>query len=76
MEAFKEWYMQVYLDFDDLFIISAKALGITYHEFVLISLCVVWPLYTIISTVCNFYLLWKLRESNKLFKECYQKTDH
>ena len=74
--SFKAWYMQVYLDFDDLFIISAKALGITYHEFVLISLCVVWPLYTIISTVYCFYLLGKLRTSNKIFKEYYQKLSH
>jgi len=59
--TFKQWYMQVYLDFDDLFIISAKALGITYHEFVLLSLCVIWPLYTILITVCYFYVLGKLR---------------
>jgi hypothetical protein len=74
--SFKAWYMQVYLNIDDLFIISAKALGITYHEFVLISLCVVWPLYTIISTVYCFYLLGKLRASNKIFKEYYQKLSH
>ena len=74
--SFKAWYMQVYLDFGDLFIIFAKALGITYHEFVLISLCVVWPLYTIISTVYCFYLLGKLRTSNKIFKEYYQKLSH
>ena len=74
--SFKAWYMQVYLDFEDLFIISAKALGITYQEFVLISLCVVWPLYTIISTVYCFYLLGKLRTSNKIFKEYYQKLSH
>ena len=73
MTSFKEWYMQVYLDFDDLFIISTKALGITYHEFVLISLCVVWPLYTIISTVYNFYLLGKLRTSNAIYKTYYEK---
>ena len=74
--SFKAWYMQVYLDFNDLFIISAKALGITYQEFVLISLCVVWPLYTIINTVYCFYLLGKLRTSNKIFKEYYQKLSH
>jgi len=61
--TFKQWYMQVYLDFDDLFIISAKALGITYHEFVLLSLCVIWPIYTIVTTSMLFYL-WGKRSSS------------
>jgi hypothetical protein len=47
MFDFKDWYMDMYWKFDDLFVLSAKYLGITYHEFVLLSLCVVWPLITI-----------------------------
>jgi len=47
MASFKVWYMDLYWKFDNLFLVSAKFLGITYHEFVLISLCVVWPAITI-----------------------------
>ncbi len=47
MSDFKDWYMDMYWKFDDLFVISAKFLGITYHEFVLLSLCIIWPLITI-----------------------------
>mgnify|MGYP003333711308 FL=1 len=50
MESFKDWYMDRSWKFDDLFVISAKFLGIIYFlgitcpEFVFISLCIVWPL--------------------------------
>jgi hypothetical protein len=53
---FKTWYMEMYWKFDNLFLITAKFFGITYHEFVLISLCVVWP----IITLGSFALNWKL----------------
>ena len=46
-EAFKDWYMSMYFEFDKVFVLSAKFLGITYHEFVLLSLVVVWPVITI-----------------------------
>jgi hypothetical protein len=58
MDAFKTWYMDMYWKFDNLFLISAKFLGITYHEFVLISLCVVWPLVTLAMLVAVI-ILWR-----------------
>ena len=70
--TFQQWYMQVYLDFDDLFIISAKVLGITYHEFVLISLCVVWPIITVGLVWWCIVLSAKLRTTRKLFTEYCQ----
>ena len=51
MASFKAWYMDLYWKFDNLFLVAAKFLGITYHEFVLISLCVVWPVITVLMAV-------------------------
>ena len=51
MASFKAWYMDLYWKFDNLFLMAAKFLGITYHEFVLISLCVVWPVITVLMAV-------------------------
>ena len=47
MTDFKEWYMAWYWKFDNWFLVAAKFFGITYHEFVLISLFVVWPAITL-----------------------------
>ena len=47
MTDFKEWYMAWYWEFDNWFLVAAKFFGITYHEFVLISLFVVWPAITL-----------------------------
>ena len=63
MESFKDWYMGMYSKFDDLFVVSAKFLGITYHEFVLISLCIVWPL-AMVSMMVVIMKLW--RDNNRL----------
>jgi hypothetical protein len=46
MDGFKSWYMDLYWKFDNLFLEGAKLLGITYHEFVLITLVIVWPAIT------------------------------
>jgi hypothetical protein len=64
MGAFKAWYMDMYWKFDNLFLISAKFLGITYHEFVLISLCVIWPMVTIAMMVA----IWRLWQDNRRFQ--------
>ncbi len=58
MAAFKAWHMDLYWTFDNLFLEDAKLLGITYHEFVLISLCVIWPAITIglLVTVLKLWL--------------------
>jgi len=64
MGAFKAWYMDMYWKFDNLFLISAKFLGITYHEFVLISLCVIWPMVTIAMMVT----IWRLWQDNRRFQ--------
>ena len=61
--SFKDLYMQFYWHFDDMFLLSAKFLGITYHEFVLISLVIVWPVFTIGLLIRNYYLLGRLRAS-------------
>ena len=61
MRTFKEWYMELYYNFDNIFLISAKLLSITYHEFVLISLVIVWPLITFVLIGLVFYLLGKLK---------------
>jgi hypothetical protein len=47
MGEFREWYMARYWEFDNLFLQGAEMVGITYHEFVLIILCVVWPTVTL-----------------------------
>jgi hypothetical protein len=47
MNTFKDWYMDLYWKFDNLFLVAAKFFDITYHEFVLISLCIVWPTITL-----------------------------
>ena len=65
MEAFKVWYMNLYWQFDNLFVVSARYLGITYHEFVLISLCVVWPLITAVQTASIIYLWRRLRSADR-----------
>jgi hypothetical protein len=57
MEAFKLWYMARYWEFDDLFLQGAEMIGITYHEFVLISLCVVWPTVTL-ALVASTMFFW------------------
>jgi hypothetical protein len=56
MEEFRSWYMGLYWEFDNLFLVSAEFLGITYHEFVLLSLCVVWPLVTILLVILTIKL--------------------
>jgi hypothetical protein len=61
MATFKAWYMDLYWKFDNLFLVSAKFLGITYHEFVLISLCLVWPMVTIAMLVA----IWRLWQTNR-----------
>jgi hypothetical protein len=65
MEAFKDWYMDLYWKFDNLFVVSAQHLGITYHEFVLISLCVIWPLITAGQTASIIYLWRRLRSADR-----------
>jgi hypothetical protein len=59
--SFKAWYMDLYWQFDNLFLISAQILGISYHEFVLISLCIVWPLLTAAQTAAIILLWHRLR---------------
>ena len=59
--AFKAWYMSMYFEFDKLFVVSAKFLGITYHEFVLLSLVVVWPVITVALLVMVIRLWWERR---------------
>ena len=50
--------MGLYWQFDNLFLVSAQFLGITYHEFVLISLCIVWPLLTVVQSAA-IVCLWR-----------------
>lgn len=47
MDVFRAWYMGLYWKFDNLFLEGAKLLGITYHEFVLITLVIIWPAITL-----------------------------
>ena len=74
MEPFKDWYMDMSWKFDDLFVISAKFLGITYFlgitspEFVFISLCIVWPL-AMVSMMVVIMKLW--RDNNRLKKALF-----
>ena len=60
MGSFKVWYMVMYWEFDNWFLVAAKFFGITYHEFVLISLCVVWPA----ITVGLLFTVVKMRRDN------------
>ena len=66
MESFKDWYMDMYWKFDDLFVVSAKFLAITYHEFVLISLCIIWPAITL---VLAYLALSLFRQNRRLRRE-------
>jgi hypothetical protein len=47
MGSFREWYMARYWEFDNLFLMGAELLGVTYHEFVLTTLVIIWPLVTL-----------------------------
>jgi hypothetical protein len=58
MASFKAWYMDLYWKFDNLFLVAAKLFGITYHEFVLISLCVIWPAITL-GLMVAVVMLWR-----------------
>ncbi len=60
MDTFKEWYMARYWEFDNLFLEGAKLLGITYHEFVLITLVIVWPAITL-GLLMAVVKLWRDR---------------
>ena len=60
MSAFKEWYMARYWEFDNLFLEGAKLIGITYHEFVLITLVIIWPPITI-GLIVTVMKLWRDR---------------
>ena len=51
MASFKSRYMELYWQFDNLFLVAARCFGITYHEFVLISLRLVWPTLTLEMTM-------------------------
>ena len=66
--SFKDWYMDIYWKFDNIFLISAKLFNITYHEFVLISLCIVWPLITLSLCLWIGYLQGCLRTSQRLLQ--------
>ena len=70
MESFKDWYMDMSWKFDDLFVISAKFLGITSPEFVFISLCIVWPL-AMVSMMVVIMKLW--RDNNRLKKALFSQ---
>ena len=60
MTAFKEWYMARYWEFDNLFLEWAQLVGITYHEFVLITLVIIWPGMTI-GLIVTLLKLWRDR---------------
>ena len=60
MNAFKEWYMDRYWEFDNLVLEGARFVCITYHEFVLITLVIIWPAITIGLTV-TVMKLWRDR---------------
>jgi len=61
MDAFKDWYIARYWEFDNLFLDGAKLIGITYHEFVLITLVIIWPAITIGLIVTVMRLWWVRR---------------
>ena len=58
MNAFKDWYMARYWEFDNLFLEGARFVGITYHEFVLITLVIILPVITTGLTVTVMKLWW------------------
>jgi hypothetical protein len=72
MASFKTWYMELYWKFDNLFLMAAKFFDITYHEFVLISLCVVWPAVTA-GLMVSALMLW--RDNRRLLK-AFNKIIH
>ena len=61
MDAFKDWYIARYWEFDNLFLDGAKLIGITHHEFVLITLVIIWPAITIGLIVTVMRLWWVRR---------------
>ena len=60
MSAFTELYMARYWEFDNIFLEGAKLIGITYHEFVLITLVIIWPGMTI-GLIVTLLKLWRDR---------------
>ena len=58
MNTFKEWYMDRYWEFDNLFLQGAEVFGVTYHEFVLLALVIIWPAITL-SLVYAVFSLWR-----------------
>ena len=58
MDTLRDWYMARYWEFDKLFLEGAKLIGITYHEFVLITLVIIWPAITIGLIVTVIKLWW------------------
>ena len=58
MDAFKDWYIARYWEFDNLFLDGAKLIGITYHEFVLITLVIIWPAITI-ELIMTVMKMWR-----------------
>jgi hypothetical protein len=66
VDVFKDWYMARYWEFDNLFLQGAEMLSITYHEFVLITLCLVWPVVTL-ALVASTVWFWSI--NRRLRKE-------
>ena len=60
MGSFREWYMAQYWEFDNVFLEGAKLVGITYYEFVLITLVTIWPAITI-GLILTVVKLWRDR---------------
>ena len=60
MDGFKSWYMDLYWKFDNLFLEGAKLIGVTYHEFVLITLVIIWPTITL-GLMIAVVKLWRDR---------------
>jgi hypothetical protein len=60
MGTFKTWYMDLYWKFDNLFLEGAKLIGVTYHEFVLITLVIIWPTITL-GLMIAVVKLWRDR---------------
>ena len=61
MDTLRDWYMARYWECDNLFLEGAKLIGITYHEFVLITLVIIWPAITIGLIVTVIKLWWERR---------------
>lgn len=58
---FSTWVIKVYNACDVILFATARFIGLSYEETVVVVWCIVWPLYTIFITIHWAYLIGKVK---------------